>query len=391
MAIATSVDSSYFVLDTPDVRWTGAAAGRNVTVTITPSNGTPVFFTEGYTPDADGAVTLRGLAALLQPYVTPCPTPLRPELLTTSGVWLATVTRALWSAQLYDGSTPAAPVGAPFQSYAYYASQRTDTRPGSAVFWLTRYTDRVITPEQPMVAAFFLTSDTLAARLRVFHLDTEGAIQTKTVAVALGENAVHGTPPSYAAVLHYTLSAVATAAEVTADSIRIVDFQLLRSGTVIDSVRFRIDRAHRPQLRLVAFTNCFGMLETEALTGADERTTEMSADFAWMDDEYEKTAQQEVTTERLCAGHVTEVQRNSLRDLAASPEVRLFHENGESCFERMTVTAIEMTDRRPRTQPQTAYVTLRRSARHQEVVSRTGDTGDNRDRIFDYTFDETFN
>ena len=339
--------------------------------------------------DADDAITLRGLAELLQPYVKPCPTPLREELLTTSGVWLATVTRALWTAQLYDGSTPAVAIGAPFQSYAYYASQRTNTRPGSAAFWLTRYTDRSILPEQPMVLSAFLTGN-LTVRVRVTYLSS-GVLAQTTFTPSLGEGAA--TPPSYAAVMHYTLDGIATAASVTAGSIQSVTFELLRDAAAVDSVTFRIDRTHRTQLRVVAFTNCFGMLETEALTGSDERTTEMAAEFAWMDRQYEKTAQDEVTTERLAARHITERQRDSLRDMAASPEVYLIHENGSGCFERMTVTAIEMTDRRPHTAPQTAYITLRRSHRHQEVVNRTGDTdaAGTRFRIFDYTFDESFN
>lgn len=392
MAIATSVDSSYFVLDVPDVRWTDADAGRNIKITITPENGEPAEFTEGYVPDADHAVTLRGLSELLQPYVKPCPTPLRQDLLITSGVWLATVTRALWTAQLYtsptDGSAPE-PVGGPFQSYAYYASQRTDTRPGNAAFWLTRYIERTIQPEQPLVLSAFLTGN-LTARVRVTYL-SEGVLAQTTFAPSLGEGAA--IPPSFAAVLHYTLDGIAAAADVDAGSIKIVTFELVRDDSVLDSVTFHIERKHRTQLRIVAFTNCFGMLETEAITGADERTTEMEAEFAWVDRQYEKTTQDEVTAERLAARHMTKQQRDSLRDLAASPEVYLIHENGAECFERMTVTALEMTDRLPHTAPQTAYITLRRSHRHQEVVTRCGDTDPDstRSRIFDYTFDKSFN
>lgn len=393
MAIATSVNSSYFVLDTPDVRWTGAAAGegKNVRVTITPENGAQVQFTEAYTPDEDGAITLRGLAELLQPYVKPCPTPLLQTLVTTSGVWLATVTRASWTAQLFtepDEGDPAT-VSPTFHSYAYYASQRTCATPGTTAIWLTRYNERWVTPQQPMLLSAFLTSN-ISVNVRVTY-ESQGELHQTSFSPTLGAGAAN--PPSYAAVLHFTLSGIATLANVSAANIHSVTFRLLVSGSESDSVTFHIDRAHKTQLRIVAFTNCFGMMELESFTGSDERTTEMDAEFAWIDREYEKTDSEEVTVERLSAGHINDVQRSSLRDMAASPEVYLIHENGVACWDKMTVTAVELSDRRPRTAPQTGYITLRRSHRHQEVVSRTGDTdsGGERHRIFDYTFDYTYN
>lgn len=394
MAIATSVNSSYFVLDVPDVRWTGAAAGegKNVRVTITPENGAQVQFTEAYSPDEDGAITLRGLAELLQPYVKPCPTPLREDLLRSSGVWLATVTRASWTAQLFTEPDEGDPttVSPTFHSYAYYASQRTNASPGETGIWLTRYTERSMVPTQPIVLSAFLTSS-LSVQVRVTYETAAGTLAQTSFAPTLGNGAAN--PPAYAAVLHYTLSGIASAAHVDADSIHIVTVELRRNSTAIDSVTFHIDRTHKTQQRLVAFTNCYGMLETEALIGSNDRTTAMEAEYSWIDREYEKTSQEEITTEHLCAGSISEQQRSSLRDLAVSPEVYIFEEDGSSCFDKVTVTGIEMTDRRPRSAPQTAYIDLRRSHRHQEVVNRTGDTdsGGERHRIFDYTFDSTYN
>lgn len=391
MAIATtSLNSAYFVLDVPDVRWTSAADGKSVRVTIVPENGESVQFTEDYTADADGAITLRGLAELIESYVKPCPTPLRQDLVISHGVWLATVVRASFTAQLFDeeGNT----IAPNFHSYAYYASQRTKVTPGATAIWLTRYTDRTISPVQPITLSVLMRSS-LTARFVVESV-SDGLISTATVAIALPSSAsVAGTPPAYAAVVHYTLADLASAAHVGASEIRRVVAELMSGGSVVDSVTYHIDHRHRPQLHIVAFTNCFGMLETEALSGSDERTTTMDAEYAWIDREYDKTNQALVTADRLCAGHISDAQRQSLQDLAASPEVYLCHDNGTDCWDKMTVVDLEMSDRRPRTSPQTAYVTLRRSARHQEVVDRTGSTdeGDHRDRIFDYTFDNTFN
>lgn len=391
MAITTaSLAASYFVLDVPDVRWTGAPAGRRVRVVVNPQNGTPTEFSEAYTPDADGAVTLRGLSEIIEPYVKPCPTPLRQDLVTGHGVWLATVVRASFTAQLYDGSgTTIQPT---FHSYAYYASQRTQATPGATAIWLTRYNERTILAEQPLTLSAFLMSD-ITARFRCEGTDAAGTIHTATVAVDMsaGQGAASGTAPSYAAVVHYTVADLAAAAAV--GTLLRVTAELLRGGTVVDSVTFHIDRTHHAQRRIVAFTNCFGMLETEAFTGADEATTEMEAEFAWMDRDYEKNVTREVTQHRLAARFTGAVRRDSLRDIMASPELYLIHRDGHDCWERQTLTAFEMTDRRPHTAPQTAYLTLRPSAMHQELVDRTGDTdaAQVRHRIFDHTFDYTFN
>lgn len=405
MAIATSsLAASYFVLDVPDVRWSNAAAGKTVRVTITPSNGAGVDLYETYTPDSNGVVTLRGLAELIQPYVKPCPTPLRQNLVTLHGVWLATVSKASFTAQLLNGSNTT--ISPTFHSYAFYSSRRTQATPGATAIWLTRYTERTILPVQPIALSVLLMQD-LTARFVVEGTAAGGTtIQTATVNIPLtsasGTNAndesyssvsgaASGTAPTYAAVIHYTVADLALAAGI-AVPLR-VTAELLRSGTVVDSVTYHIDRTHHAQRRVVAFTNCFGMLETEAFTGTDDEKTELDAEFGWVDRDYEKISTREVTQHRLATQFTDDVRARSLADIAASPEVFLIHADGTDCWEKMTVTAFDLTHNRPRTAPQTAYLTLRPSAMHQEEVQRTGDTdpGQARHRIFDYTHDYTFN
>ncbi|MBO4906231.1 MAG: hypothetical protein J5486_04230 [Bacteroidaceae bacterium] len=391
MAIATSqLDASYFVLDLPDVRWTGAQAGKRVRVVITPQNGQAVEFSESYVADTDGAVTLRGLAELVEPYVRPCPTPLRQDLVTGAGVWLATVVRAAVTVQLYK--TGNATIQPTFHTYAYYASRRTTAKPGATAMWLTRYTERTIIPAQPITLSVLLQG-ALSARLLVEGLQTDGTLATATVApdFSAADGSSTANAPAYAAVVHYSLEQVASLAAV--GQVKRITAELLRSGTVVDSVTFHVDYSHHAQQRIVAFTNCYGMLETEAFTGIDDLTTEMDAEFSWMEREYQKTSTREVTQHRLAARFTSDTRRDSLRDITASPEVYLIHEDGISCWEKVTVTAFEMTDHKPRTAPQTAYLTLRPAAMHQEEVARRGntDSGHTRHRIFDYTHDYTFN
>jgi len=391
MAITTTqLAASYFVHDVPDVRWTSAATAARVRLVITPQNGNTVDFTETYVADADGAVTLRGLAELIEPYVKPCPTPLRQDLVVRHGVWLATVVRAAFTAQLYDASgTTIQPT---FHSYAYYASRRTSVTPGATAVWLTRYTERTILAVQPVCLSVLLM-DGMSARFVVEGV-SEGTVQTATVGIDLSSaasGAANGTAPAYAAVVHYTVADIAEAAAV--GQVQRVTAELMKGTTVADSVTFNIDRSHHAQQRVVAFTNCFGMLETEAFTGTDAETTELDNEYAWIDRDFEKTYTREVTEHRLAARFSDKNRRNSLRDITASSDVYLIHENGKDCWQKMTVTALEMTDSHPHTSPPTAYLTLRPSAMHQETVLRQGDTdpSQTRHRIFDYTHDYTFN
>lgn len=388
MAIVNSMENGYFVLDTPDVRWPVADGGRVVRVSITPLNGAEASFSENYTPDADGSIVLRGMAGLLQPYTAPCPTPLRRELFTGSGVWLATLSRAQWTATLYkaDGTTTVSPV---HSSYAYYASQRTNTRPGATAIWLSRYTARDIVPQQPLIACCMLTPD-VEARIRVYWRDDEGLVHESMATPSL--EGVPEETPSQAAVLHYRLEALAELVDVDAGSIEQVDFQLINAGEVADTLRYRIDRSHKRMLRVLAFTNCFGMIETEAMTGSEDSNTELEGDFSYMDDQYEKVAQQLVTTSRICAGNVTDERRDSIRDSTTSPEVFIAYGREGCCWQQVTITDLELRDNRPHDTFQTAFLTLRPSHRHQEIVSRgPGVDKEIIDGIFDYTFDDSFN
>lgn len=386
MAIVNSLEGGYFVLDTPDVRWPVASTGRTVTVSITPLNGPTSTFSERYTPDGDGSVVLRGLSGLLQSYCFPCPTSLRNDLLTSGGVWLATLSRCQWTAVLTDSE--GAQVGDTLTSYAYYSSQRTNTLPGSAAIWLSRYTNREVVPQQPLLASFMLTTG-LSARLRIRYMDNGSMHETVYTPT------ISGTPeavPTQAAVLHYRLSDIATAASIEADSIYQVDFELLNGENLADTLRYRIDRSNKKLLRIVAFTNCYGMLETEAFTGSENSKTEMEGEYSYIDDVYSKISQSLIQTSRMAAGNVTDERHCSLRDLVTSPEVRMVYDADGTCFDQVTVTDLEMEDRRPRTAFQTAYVTFRPSHRHQEVVSRGPSTSpETQDGVFDHTFDDSFN
>ena len=393
----TSLATNYFVMDMPDVQWTGLTAGDkySVQVTITPLNGAVVQFTETYVADTSGAVTLRGLAELLQPYVKPSPTELTSINLSSTSTTLVTVTRATVALQLYDDDTPANTVGPNKLCYVYYSNQRTDTYPGSIKKWLSRYTERTLYRKQRVIASAFYFSG-VSAKM-VVHYVPEATVVTNQMTPNI-RSATAATPPTDAFVLAYTLDDIATSIGqgCTKDNIRIIDVQLLDGSTVKDTIRYRVDRGKIANHRIVAFTNCYGMFETEVFAGTDEQSDSMDGEYSWIDNAYEKIAEEMVLEHKLCAGHITDEQRRSIRDIARSPKVAIVYKGEGSVlapaeYEPMTVTAIDITDKAPHTEPQTAYVTLRHAPRHHEVVSRGSGSASYDDGIFDYTFDNSYN
>ena len=387
--------SNYFVMDMPDVQWTGLGEYEKVSVrvVINSLNGTNAEFVETYVPDGSGAVTLRGLSELLQPYVTPSPTELTSINLTNSGVALVTVTRASVALELFDEEGNS--ISANRQCYVYYSNQHTDTFPGSVKRWLSRYTDRPLYRKQRIIASAFYFSG-VSVRLHVSYVQSNAVVTSDITPYIPGRTA--STPPTDAIVLAYDLDDIASSIGqgCTKDDIKIVDVQLLENGTVKDNIRYRVDRVKIANHYIVAFTNCYGMFETEVFAGSDEQSETMEGEFSWIDRSYEKISEEVVSEHRLCAGHITAEQRRSILDIAHSPKVAIVYKGEGSVlapvnYEPMTVTAIDIPNRKPRTAPQTAYVTLRHAPRHHEVVSRGAGSATYDDGIFDYTFDESYN
>lgn len=391
---ASILASNYFVMDMPDVQWTGLGNYEKVSVrvVITPLNGATTQFTETHVPDADGAITLRGLSELLQPYVSPSPTELTAVNLTASSVTLVTVTRASVGLTLFDEEGNS--IGSSRSCYVYYSNQPTDTYPGSVLKWLSRYSERTLRRKQRIIASAFLFSG-VSASLRVAYVSS-GTVATADISVPVIGTAE--TPPTNVFVLCYSLESIATSIGngCTEDDIKIVDVLLLDGQTVVDTIRYRVDRDEPAKHCIVAFTNCYGMFETELFSGTDERTDSMEGEYSWIDRSYEKISEDLISQHRMCAGNITEEQRRSIRDIARSPKVALVYRGEGSVlapaeYEPLTVTAIEITEKQPHTAPQTAYVTLRHAPRHHEVASRGSGSPTYDDGIFDYTFDNTYN
>ncbi len=391
---ASLVASDYFVMDLPDIQWTGLSDYDQVTatITITPLNGPQVQFSEAYVPDSDGAVTIRGIAELMQPYVAPSPTELAAINVATGGVNIVTVTRAMLNILITaDGQS----VGSSPTTYAYYSNQRTNTYPSSIKKWLSRYTDRALYPLQRITASAFLFTGS-----RIFiraYYDNDGALAETTGEVSISGGSAAATPTD-AVTLCYTIAQAAAIAGCPADSeVYIIDVMLYDGSTKVDSIRYRMDKDIPKTYVMVAFTNCYGMLEIEAMTGNDEINTSLEGTYAWIDDEYEKIDQSEVTEHHLCAGSITDEQRKSLRDIGQSAKVAIVYKGtgsvlAPSRYEPVTVTGQEIKDTRPHTQPQTAYITLRHAPRRHEIVARGADgSASYDDGIFDQTFDNTYN
>ena len=390
MEVATGIDSSYFVLDVPDLGWGVVPTARLLTFEATLPDGSSRTFTEPCTADSDGSVSFRGLGSLLESYVAPVA--LSPSLLETSGVTLHTLSRAAFSVTLTYGAEES-PSTSTLGSVAYYASRRVSQAPSGLRMWLSHYHRREIGALQPLLFGT-LAYPGIGVRLRVCWLSS-GHLWT-TFLTPVCPSPSSSSPPTEALVVCYSLDALAalvnavhpSGGECLASAIRLVCADLLDGVTVRDTLVFEVDPLPRRLRRLVAFTNCWGLPEVEDFWSSDERTTQLDGEYAWVSDSYRRVSTSSVTRHRLCTSYTSESHRENLLDLSVSPEVLLCSDGGSGEWRRMTVEDVDLTDLRPWSEPPVGYVTLRESDRHQCVVSRSASPlGEG---IFDETFDETF-
>ena len=370
--ISTSFDTSYFALDVPDL---SVAVTVEKRVTITFSHGGEELGTieEIYYPDEDGNIVIRGLGELAMSYLKPMPAELFSDSRHVKGWDAGVVSLSILVENAEADSTSVLsepPVR--FSTEVYYCSTRCNITPASFEGFLNRYSQRTISPLQPLMLThkqFSQTSVRWIVRYENNGSIGEGQrmdIISRTVgSLYLEQFQVH---------------------ELSAEKVLEVVVECMDDQQVIDRIIYKIDHGHQRQQTAFAFTNCFGAWETEALTGADERKDELEATFGIIESRYRKVHTELTEEHRVCSGFISAEQYQSLLDMARSEHVYLLNDDG-TLGEEVTITGIEFSEKKPHTTPNAVYLTYRVSNMHQEVFERKQpQTG----RIFDDTFDTTF-
>ena len=370
----TSFDTSYFALDVPDLS-VAASVKKSVTLTFSADSETLGTVEEIYYPDEDGNILIRGLGELAMSYLKPMPADLFSDSRHVKG-WdtgMVTLEVVVENAE----SVPVTQLSDPplrFSTDIYYCNTRCNVTPDSFDGFLNRYSQRTVSPLQPLMLThikFAPTSFRWIMRYESGGRIIEGQ-RVDSIARTVGT--------LYLEQYRVQELVPAKVFEVVAEC---VNEELQQ---VTDRVIYKIDHGYRRQQTVFAFTNCFGVWETEALTGADERKDELEGTFGMIDSQYRKVHTELTEEHRVCSGYCSAEQYNSLLDMVRSEHVYLLNDDG-TLGEEVTITGIEFSEKKPHATPNAVYLTYRVSNMHQEVFERKQpQTG----RIFDDTFDTTF-
>lgn len=233
--------------------------------------------------------------------------------------------------------------------------------------FLSRYNwkERLIDIKQKIFVSYLHSSQYTKFFLGIAYMK-DGAARYREVAVAFPEAAEYvNTLYAFDAemVLDSLRRTFAECSSVTEEDLIYFSVNLMANDTdtgleyPVGYIKYVYDRRHFPQEKHLLFYNAFGIWETLVLKGKDERSTQMNATFAWISSKYRKNTTELVTSHAHNTGFISEVDHETLLDLANSSQVYLY--DGETIEDEITITELEDTASYPRQEPMNAKVTYR--------------------------------
>lgn len=271
-----------------------------------------------------------------------------------------------------------------FEQRIYQCNSRTKIFPSSYPYFLSRFRNRKIYPDQPISMAYLAFRETTVYCKAIYNND--GVVSEKTQLVATASE------PGTTAILQYSLTEVASLLQIEADDIIEFEFQLSTTSndteTIIDTIKYVIDRNVTLERTMLLFKNTFGIPEIIALTGQNKRTSSLAGSYAWMQRKYRKVSTDLTTLHTICSGWIDKNTFESIKDAIKSNEVYVIENS--NLVEQVTITDIDLDYETPRTKPQAAYITYRVADKIQETFAREALDSEDEEGIFDHTFDDSF-
>ena len=158
-----------------------------------------------------------------------------------------------------------------------------------------------------------------------------------------------------------------------------------QDGSMLDKVRYMMDDRHFANETSFLYRNSFGGAETLTFTGKSEKSLELNGSYADFNGINRKYYTKPVLSERINTGYLSESLEGCMEDLIRSDKVFLIKEDLSQ--EEITVTAIEIKRVKNSNEAYSYYMTYRPSAKDHLDFRKCGSV---RNRIFDKSFDETF-
>ena len=346
-----------FLYDWTDITFSQVVDAMVVTIELEDES---IIFEETFYPDEEQKVVIRDLASILKPYFTlPALEKLDDEVqvspfsFTVSG-------RTSSAANFHNGRV-------------FYSRTAVGVHPAD-VLALCHYAE---VDTVPGAEEYFpvLNYSGLAMTIGVAYL-VAGQAKYKVVDVSLGgEGAI-----SY----RVSPSRIARLANVSLDAILYYIVTVTTPSGLVDRVKYVIDRSRKRQVNTFLYLNGFGVPETFTAYGAVSYEPELEGETVSLMDGMKRIDNEWADVQTVFTGYMKRDKYESLKDMLTSPDIRLL-ENGRNI--PVVITECDAAYKPMGNERINVSFSFRPSAYY---AGRFGRVPSSENRIFDKTFDVTF-
>lgn len=373
MVITGIIEGSVYCRDMGDVVISNVTGSITVKYRISGYGIAAATFEEVYFPDSAGNVIINGLGEVALDYFPDQEI----KILHTTKNHTIVKNYIIIDADVYNASGNKEKT---FSQSFYFSQCRTALSYNDKCF-LNRFSSRMVREDQLVCVAYHCWGQTLVLGI---------AYKSEGVARFLKVNFFTNNTPGNSIIQYFSVDSVVERlnmelnASFTSDDIIYYEADLYSNGTLIDKIRYDIDRKHYPQITHFVFYNCFGFPETLYFTGRDERSSELEASFGTVMGDYLKVHTDLITSHTANTGYINESIRDCVEDMVHSNKVYLYQK--DTLGDLITITGVEFTESKPRTEPLNIKLTYRVADKCQRTFTRARLP----EKIFDKTFDSTF-
>lgn len=337
-------------------------------------------FLERYTA-VDGVIDLSGLGDIAKAYCKPCEV----DCDTETVIW--DTHPVIFADVISDSQSTTLSF---FQRYLYSAFPVDNIpHPDSFKLFLSRFSRKTIVPGQIDFVSFIDHGQRMV--IGVGYSTTPPVDGHTTSQPLYKEISIQYNNSQNIVINKISLSRiVALLAEndvVTSEEcILMFDISLFDDTGRVDIISFNVDRSFIPFRTDILYYNMFNCPEVLCLTGQQKRTADIGATFLPVGSGYQKINTEMVLEYEAYTGFINADTRDAVYDLVGSEPVYIIKNN---ILHRITILDIDVSEVEPHTEPICLKITYRKTDTRRQLFFARGDNY--KKRIFDRTFDDTFN
>lgn len=258
--------------------------------------------------------------------------------------------------------------------YAFFCRASSSVSPSDTLFLTHEHTIRTAPNRLEFLTMMTLTGVTVD--VSIVYLDVEGEEHNRLVNYGLlSEN--------WLDCYLFSLPYIASLAGLSTTSILYYDALLKLNGTLKDKVRFINDTRQYRHLTKFIYQNAFGLPETITFTGLAEYAPELEGELVDLLQKTFHTDVRYIDARTINSGYLNSFQYAKALDLLTSESICLY-DAGKA--EKVVITDIDFNHKPVGNEKINVSLTVQKATRNHLAFERIA----NIRKIFDYTFDRTF-